>query len=585
MKRLFVAVVREEGDRLVAVDGFSDRPALPLAARATPGDVVLCRARGDVAEVEKILAGAGSALAKIYSIAQELGLDPSFDDDVEAEVAAWEARPDIDDPSLLDMVALPFVTIDGAGSKDLDQALYIERADDGFRVYYALADASHFAPPGSAIWEQALRRGASYYFPGFSVPMLPRALSEGLVSLNPDVTRRALVFVMLLDADGRVQETDVVRARVKSRHKMTFDQAEVLNKRPEESPFREASFRESLSLLPLVGDRRRALAAGRNVVRYRRREVDISIDGTGLSFVMLEGERLDVEGDNEQISLLVNECAAHLLLEARRPNLEPIYRVHAAPDEERLAALAALTEAMTALHGLDPARWVWNRAEQGLSAYLRGLPEAGDPGVEPRLERIGRAIERQAVMVNSRSTFATSPGQHFGVGAEIYARFSAPMREIVGVFVHKELVELMAGKTHGDEALRTRVVEAANRSKDVQRSVNDRVNRLVLDAMFERDASVPRAERPRRRGTVMGITSGKVHVQLDDPGVDVKLYVRDIGRKLDGAWLNVEGGGTALTRREGGGVVLRLGDEIDVLVDSRDASQDRWVLLPELATR
>ncbi|MBL8740386.1 MAG: RNB domain-containing ribonuclease, partial [Myxococcales bacterium] len=125
-----------------------------------------------------------SAEAALESVLAELEITRDFPDDVTGEVEAWLARPGIDDPALVDLRALPFVTIDGPTSKDLDQALYIEKAGKGHVVHYALADASHYAPSASALFREALRRGASFYFPGFSVPMLPRALSEGLVSLN-----------------------------------------------------------------------------------------------------------------------------------------------------------------------------------------------------------------------------------------------------------------------------------------------------------------------------------------------------------------------------------------------------------------
>jgi ribonuclease R len=260
--------------------------------------------------------------------------------------------------------------------------------------------------------------------------------------------------------------------------------------------------------------------------------------------------------------------------------VQPIYRVHPAPLDARLSAFAVQTQAIANAHGRDPAVYAWGGPEgpRTLAAFVSGLPRGDD--------RVTRAIMRQAILVNARSSFSVEPQAHFGVGADIYARFSAPMREIVGVFSHHELVELLCGlgqekeAIFADEKLRVDVVAAANRSKQTQRKLNDLVSRLVLDAIFAEDAKAPAGSRPVRKGTVMGLTGAKVHVELDDPPVDVKLYLYDLGKALGGAWLAVSPDGATLTRDKGKGEVLRVGDEIAVTLDRHDPKTDRWVLAP-----
>ena len=94
-------------------------------------------------------------------------------------------------PLLVDRTAMPFVTIDNAYSKDLDQAVFVEREGDGFVVAYAIADASFYVRPGSALFAEAMKRGASYYFPGFSVPMLPAPAVGGAGVAQPRRRRAA----------------------------------------------------------------------------------------------------------------------------------------------------------------------------------------------------------------------------------------------------------------------------------------------------------------------------------------------------------------------------------------------------------
>jgi len=526
-----------------AVDPLRER-SLPFAGDAPDGTwLVAQEVRGAAHAEGEPLARPGTALADLVRLAVDHGLDPVFSDAVEREALAWTEDPRADEPTLADLRELPFVTIDNVDSRDLDQALLVERAGRGHRVRYAIADASFYVPRGSALFADALRRGASYYLPGWMVPMLPRTLSEGIVSLNPRVDRRALVFDMQLDASGACTSTDIVRARIRSQAKLDYDgvQRFLDGDAPD---YATGEVAEVLRRLREVGERRIAHAAARDVVRYRRRVVEVGLDDRK-SFVLFGGLRNDVERYGEQLSLLCNAEGARLLREGERaPHVQPIYRVHPPPPEDRVARFAEELDAIADARG---DRWRWKRAGgQSLAAYLAALPWEGEDA------RLTRAIQRQAIMTNVRSTFRGEPGAHHGVGAEVYARFSAPMREIVGVFLHGELVEHVRGLGERNEDLAEEIIEAANESRNLQRTLTAKADRLALDALLARD----QASGAVRRGTVMGSTKGKVYVTLDEPPVEVKLY-----------------------RRHLGGRAFELGDAIDVRVTGRD-DRDRWVLEP-----
>lgn len=120
------------------------------------------------------------------------------------EAEAWLDKPGLDDPALIDLEHLPFVTVDNDGSRDLDQALLVTAEKQGWTIQYALADAAYYIRPESALWEEALARGASLYAPDRALAMLPVVLSEGLVSLNPGVTRRAVIIDISVATDGSI---------------------------------------------------------------------------------------------------------------------------------------------------------------------------------------------------------------------------------------------------------------------------------------------------------------------------------------------------------------------------------------------
>jgi ribonuclease R len=197
-----------------------------------------------------------------------------------------------------------------------------------------------------------------------------------------------------------------------------------------------------------------------------------------------------------------------------------------------------------------------------MAGYLERLPTAGPDG------RLARALHRQAMVLNGRSSFSSEPMAHFGVGEAVYARFTAPMREMVGVFCHKEAIERLAGRgarsREEDEAIRAQVIDAANRSKDVQRQLDREIGRTVVAAVLGVDAEKPVAQRPVRVGTVMGISTAVVHVLLDEPPLDVIVPLREQGQALGGAWLERQDEGARLARKGGGETICTLGDEVRV---------------------
>lgn len=563
---VYVAMVVEAEDQTVARDVFGGEHADVAALGMAVGTVV--RVRDGALEV---VAGPQTALAELYGLVAQHRLSPDYPPAVLEETAACLESPGLFEDDLVDMTDLAFVTIDGPKTRDLDQALFVERQGEGYRALYAIADASYYVRPGSALFEDALLRGASYYLPGMSVPMLPRELSEGLISLNPDVDRRASVFSMTVDNKGQCTEAEVIRARIRSRGKLTFKQVEAFLDGDESAV--PAQTHESLRAFAGVGEVRLADAQRRHVLRHRPEEVRIHLDDDAedqdLGFVVVEEVRNRVEMYSEQLSLLCNIEGGRLLREGDVDDegAQPIYRTHPAPSQERIDEFADLVRRVVELKGA-PESFRWDPGETPLSVYLRQLPDDGPHA------GLSRAIARQAVMVNVRSTFSPDPGPHFGVGADVYARFSAPMREVVGVYVHKELWEIIEDtmrEEHSasrDRALREQVSQRANAAKSMQRELTRAANLLVLKRLFRRALAQP--DVPWFPGTVMGLTRSKVHVRLANPPVDVKVYVRHLG----GAKVDDDG---AALRRADGAVVAALGDRVTVR-PTKFGSDDRFEL-------
>jgi ribonuclease R len=520
-----------------------------------------------------VIAAADTALAHVYRIAARCGLRSGYPPEVQAETDALLAAPGIDDPALVDLTALPFVTIDYETSRDLDQALHIARDGDGFAVWYALADAAYYVRPGSALFADALVRGASFYLPGLTVPMLPPELSEGIVSLNPGVDRRALVFRILLDATGQVRATELLRARILSRAKLTYDGVQAHFDAPARSPLRDREFTPSLELLAEVGRLRIARAEARDVVKYDRIAVRLSLHDAGAECVSIDGEpRNDVQAWNEQISLLSNIEGARFLAARVDPStgLAGVFRVHEPPTELELGELCRSIGELVRALDLEPT-WRWERERESLGDYISRLPGAG-----PRA-RLSRALQRQAMILGRASYFDIIPGPHYGIGATAYSRFSSPMREIVGVVTKHLALHQLAGTPVAQSGLTRALVEAAcesgNRSKTLQKRATRDANKLAIDQLFGAELEREPESRAVYDATVMGLSPVKIYLQLDAPPIEVKLYTADQAQLMGSALI-------AASRFElrAGEQVIRVGDAVRTRVHTYDRSRDRWVM-------
>ena len=564
-----------EGERVLDVFDGADTPVPLLPCDAGAGDFVEVRIEDGTARSVQVLARAGGGLAHLYEIAASHGLDPLFPDDAMRETEALLERPGLDDPTLEDLRPLPFCSVDDASTRDIDQALHLERDGPGWLVRYALADAAWYVRPGRPLWNEAMQRGASFYLPGLVIPMLPRPLSEGLISLLQGVDRRALVFTMRLDERGHCLDTQISRALIHNRAQLSFEEVQELLD-GHDSPRITGELAASLRLLPLIGHARTQLAQERDVVRFRRVQVKTSLGRDGLRFFAHGEHRNDVERHNEQLSLLCNvEGARYLERAGPREGIQPIYRVHPAPPPERFDAFAGLLRGLTRRRGLDADVWSWERGERSLATFLRQLP------ADPPFQRLSRVVQRHAIRLNLRSTFEEEPAAHFGVGASVYARFSAPMREMVGIFLHKEAWERVSGSGIADdpvdEDLRDQVVDLANRVRALQNQLDKDSDRLVLDQLFADDLERPGLERTRHRGTLVGLRPTRAYVLLDEPPVDVKVYLRDLESSLGGP-VDLDEHGISVVRQDDGQPVMSLGDPVDVVVAGHDAGRNRWQL-------
>ena len=321
-----------------------------------------------------------------------------------------------------DLRSMPLVTIDGADSKDLDDAVFAKRRKNGWRLVVAIADVSHYVKPGTALDQEAYERGNSVYFPQKVVPMLPEKLSNGLCSLNPAVERLCMVCDMAISDDGKLERTQFYDAVMKSKARLTYDQVHQMVSAPE-APVSDA--------LAAVKDPVLDLHALYQIMRQAREERGaLDFDTTETRIVFDEHKKIkeivpvtrnDAHKLIEECMLMANVATARYLKWHKVPML---YRVHEQPSEERLDNLRTFL------------------ADFGLTL------EGGESPTALDYAKVAQAVEGQphehlvnTVMLRSMNQAVYQPQNegHFGLNYEYYTHFTSPIRRYPDLLIHRAI--------------------------------------------------------------------------------------------------------------------------------------------------
>ena len=416
---------------------------------------------------------------------EELGVPGPFPADVQAEAEAASRAPRL--PSL-DRTDLPLFTVDPEGSRDLDQALSIERRGPGYRVHYAIADVAAFVRAGGPLDAETHRRGVTLYAPDRNVPLHPDVLGAGAASLLPDQNRPALVWTLDLDADGELVGTDVRRAVVRSRRRMSYPEVQGL------VDTRDAD--DGLDLLREVGRLRQELAAARGSVHLPTPEQEVADGADGRPCLVFRAP-LPSEGWNAEISLLTGMAAAGIMLEGGIG----ILRTLPAPDPRDVASLRRSALALhvpwpedatyaAVISALDPAEAEAAALLTYAARLLRGAAYTAFAGAQPE----------QPV--------------HSAVAAP-YAHCTAPLRRLADRHAGEICLALVAGEEVPEWAIRALTVlpeemaGATRRAQVLERAVVDLAEAVVL------------APRVGEEFDAVVVETGDKHgvVQLRDPAV------------------------------------------------------------------
>lgn len=432
------------------------------------------------------------------------------------------------------------VTIDGADTKDVDDAITLEKTKKGYKLIVHIADVSHYVTEGSPLDVEALNRGNSSYLVDTVIPMLPHSLSNGICSLNEGVDRLTLSCVMKFDNEGNQISHEIVEGVIKSNHKMTYDEVQEIIDNPDgEMATKYEDVKEMLLYASELSDLLRNKRLNRGFIEFDFPECKIKLDEQGKPTDVSVYERHKSHMLIEDFMLAANETVAQEFSEREIPFL---YRVHEKPEEAKMETLAGMLRGFGIkfpktedIKPIDIQR-ILNKA-------------AGTPDENFVKTAVLRSMQR--------AKYSPECLGHFGLADKYYTHFTSPIRRYPDLQIHRIIKEVLHGtmtkkyETHFANILpgvaeKTSTTE--RRSDDAEREC-EKLKKVeyMEDKLGEEFV-----------GNISGVTSWGIYVALPNTieGLVAAQTMRDDYYIYNEQKMTMTGERT--------GKVYRLGDEVKV---------------------
>lgn len=560
-KRLVGRLYQERGINYVVSDNkhIAHDILVPEEHRngAGPGQIVVVeiieqptRQRDPIGKVVELLGDHMAPGMEIEVAIRSFDLPCVWPEAVEREIEGL--RPVVEEAAKagrLDLRPLPLVTIDGEDARDFDDAVYCERTLKGWKLYVAIADVSHYVRIGTALDDEAQKRGNSVYFPNRVIPMLPEILSNGLCSLNPEEDRLCMVCEMLIDTDGAITRYNFHSGVMRSQARLTYTEVAAILVDGD-----KALRRKRRALLPHLEELHALYKALR---RAREDRAAIDFDTQESRIVFGEGKKIEkiVPVVRNDAHRLIEECmlaantAAALFLEKKK--IPHLVRIHDGPPAEKLA---------------------------DLRSFLGRLGLQLEGGDQPRPEDYfavidqiaGRADEHliQTVLLRSLSQAVYSPDKkgHFGLALDSYTHFTSPIRRYPDLLVHRAIRHALEGGKKKDapyqlEQLTGLGVSCSHTERRADEATRDVTSWLKCEYMQDKLGE-------EFSGIISAVTAFGIFVELKDVFVEGLVHISNLDQDYfhyDPIGYRLQGSRT--------GIEYRLGDSVQVIVARVDLDE------------
>ncbi|MCK5726151.1 MAG: ribonuclease R [Thiotrichaceae bacterium] len=419
-----------------------------------------------------------------------------------------QLKPEVatkDKKGRLDLRDIPLVTIDGADSRDFDDAVFCEPVGDQWRLLVAIADVSHYVKPETALDQEAWNRGTSVYFPAKVIPMLPEILSNGLCSLNPQTDRLCMVCEVMIDQAGEVIKYEFHEGVMYSHARLTYDQVASIVVDKDEEARAGCDVVDHLDNLYQLYKVLKAQRTKRGAINFESNETRIIYGKDRKIDKIIPITRNDAHKLIEECMITANVCAARFMEKHKLPNL---HRDHPLPDPAKVEELRTFLGMMSlSLSGGD---------KPHAKDYTNILKQ-----IEDRPE--SRLINTVLLRSMSQASYSPSAEGHFGLALENYAHFTSPIRRYPDLLIHRGIRHIINGgtakdfyyKLDGMVALGEHCSTTERRAEDASRDVDAW---LKAEFMLDKVGQV-------FDGIITAVTNFGLFVELNDIYVEGLVHV------------------------------------------------------------
>lgn len=509
---LLTGVIVAEGNKLMVLpDRLCSDPLViakvSKAAAMHVGDKVVfsIKKRGErhmdhTVNIVDVFGSSDTAKAGAEAYLMSNRLHVTFPDEVLLEAS----KLDLDEPDgdevlrRLDLRGEPIFTIDGADTKDIDDAVSLSKTDRCYKLGVHIADVSHYVTKGSKLDEEAFYRGTSIYYADQVVPMLPKQLSNGICSLNPQVDRLAFSCLMDVSFEGKLLNYRFEKSVIRSRVQGVYSEVNKIidGTAGDEIKAKYAKVIDRIPIMKELADILQKNRIERGAPEIDTQETKIITDENGVCIDVKPRTTGIAEGIIEEFMLMANNSAAALAMKEKIPF---VYRVHEAPTNEKLDALR---ETLTAL-GINPGALGTNAPASELARILRENKESDRAMV----------INRIVLRTMMKARYSEEPLGHYGLVMPEYAHFTSPIRRYADLSIHRILTDYVYALNH-DKLCRkyaafaqSAALQASNTELSAVRCERDCENFYMAEYMKEHVGE-------EFDGMISGVSAGGIYVLL-----------------------------------------------------------------------
>lgn len=400
-----------------------------------------------------------------------------------------------------DLRELPIITIDGEDAKDLDDAVYAEKINDNeYKLSVHIADVTHYVKEDRKLDKEALKRATSIYISDRVIPMLPKELSNGVCSLNPNEDKLTLSVDMTITADGKVTDYTIFESIIRNHYRMTYTDVSNILEFPDDNKELLDKYKEILPMLKVMEELSLLLRRKREVrgaIDFEFPETKIITDEKGKAIDVTKYERRVSNKIIEEFMLVCNETVAEHYYWLNMPF---VYRIHEDPEDEKMYEFSKFIHNLG--YTLKGNNDVHPRELQQLLLKIKGTKE------ETLINNMMLRSLRKAIYSPESST-------HFGLAAQYYCHFTSPIRRYPDLQIHRIIKGQINGK-FSEAALNKlaeRTVAVAEQSSKMER-IADEIERdtdKIKIAEFMSDKIGEEYD-----GVISGVTSFGIFVELEN---------------------------------------------------------------------